>query len=233
MYQLICFDLDDTLWPCMPTILHAEKTLYHWMAQNKPQIVQAYNMEQLREKRKLLMQQQPQLVHDLSEARRVHLKQLAGEFDDNTDWIETAFSVFYEARQKVTLFDDVIPVLSALKSQYTLAALTNGNAHISKTGLAEVFDFQISAADVQAAKPNPAMFLRAMQTAGVSAAQTLHVGDHPVHDIRGARKAGIDAAWIKRSEQRWDIPDAQPAQQFNDLFQLQSWLSGRLSGQPV
>lgn len=225
MYKLICFDLDDTLWPCLPTILYAENTLYNWLSQYKPNITEAYSIDQLREKRKQLMLNQPALAHDLSAARRVHLKQLADEFDYTDDWVEAAFSVFYEARQKVTLFDDVIPTLSALKSNYILVALTNGNAHISKTGLAGYFDFQISAADVQAAKPDPLMFYRAMEKAGVKAEQTLHIGDHPVHDIQGANNAGIDSVWIRRFEQKWDIPIAEPKNQFINLQQFYRWFS--------
>jgi len=199
-----------------------------------PAITQTYSSDQLREKRKQLFQAQPELSHDLSEARRVHLSQLAAEFDVQDDWVETAFDVFYEARQKVKLFPDVLPVLSDLKQQYRLVALTNGNAHISKTGLLSYFDFQISAADVQQAKPHPAMFIKAMQKTGISAEKTLHVGDHPVHDIQGARNAGVDAVWINRFNQSWSMNAAgdesgstaedKPEQQFIDLYQLNEWL---------
>jgi len=225
MYKLICFDLDDTLWPCMPVIQQAEQTLYNWLKLHKPLISQTYSIDQLREKRQQLMQTQPQLINDLSVARRVHLTQLANEFSDTTEWVESAFNIFYEARQKVTLFDDVIPTLSALKSDYILVALTNGNAHISKTGLAEIFDFQISAADVLAAKPDPAMFLKAMKKTQTGPAQTLHVGDHPVHDIRGAYNAGVDAVWMNRLNRVWNENEPKPTQQFADLNQLQNWLS--------
>jgi len=225
MYKLICFDLDDTLWPCMPTIQVAEAAIYAWLSENKPQITEAYSNEELREKRKLLLKTQPQLINDLSEARRAHLRQLATEFNDSDEWIETAFDVFYQARQKVNLFDDVIPVLTSLKESYLLVALTNGNAHISHTGLADYFDFQVSAADVQAAKPHPAMFIKAMQQAGISPDKTLHVGDHPIHDIRGARNAGIDAVWINRFDQQWETEESAPELQFNNLYQLNDWLS--------
>ncbi len=224
MYKLICFDLDDTLWPCMPTIQHAEQTIYNWLSQHKSEITQRYTNEQLREKRRLLMQSQPGLMNDLSEARRCHLRELADEINDDYSWIETAFNVFLEARQKVTLYEDVEPVLADLKQQFKLVALTNGNAHIDKTGLSEYFEFQVSAADVQAAKPHPAMFIRAMHQAGVTPGQTLHVGDHPVHDIRGARNAGVDAAWIRREEQSWQADEPKPQQQFSDLYELQRWL---------
>ena len=225
MYKLVCFDLDDTLWPCLPTIQYAENAIYEWMGTHKPDITQTYTIEQLREKRKLLLKDQPELINDLSEARRVHLKQLANEFNDSEDWVEVAFEVFYQARQNVNLFADVIPVLSELKKDYTLVALTNGNAHISKTGLSEYFDFQVSAADVQAAKPHPAMFVRAITEAGVTPAQALHVGDHPIHDIRGARNAGIDAVWVNRFNQAWDAQETEPEFMFSDLYQLNDWLA--------
>ena len=137
MYKLVCFDLDDTLWPCMSTIELAEKTIYDWLHIHKPEITQSYSIEQLRDKRKFLLKDSPELINDLFEARRVHLRQLANEFNDSYDWVETAFDVFYQARQKVNLFSDVIPVLTSLKKDYTLVALTNGNAHISKTGLSD------------------------------------------------------------------------------------------------
>jgi len=58
MYKLICFDLDDTLWPCWPTI------------------TETYSNEQLRLKRKQMLRMKPELSCDLSAARRMHLKQL-------------------------------------------------------------------------------------------------------------------------------------------------------------
>ncbi|VAW56255.1 hypothetical protein MNBD_GAMMA07-839 [hydrothermal vent metagenome] len=225
MYKLICFDLDDTLWPCWPTIERTENILYHWLSVHKPKITETYNNEQLRLKRKQMLRMKPELSCDLSAARRMHLKQLSVEFDYDDDWIDTAFNVYYQARQQVNLFDDVIKVLSTLKLNYTLAALTNGNAHISHTGLVEFFDFQVSAADVKAAKPDPAMFISAMNQAGVTAEHTLHVGDHPLHDIQGAKNAGVDAVWIRRFGQIWDLNGPEPSLQFPNLTLFNDWLS--------
>ena len=78
---------------------------------------------------------------------------------------------------------------------------------------------------MQAAKPDPAMFLRAMTQAGASPAHTLHVGDHPIHDIRGARNAGIDAVWVNRFNRVWDEREAEPENKFSDLYQLNDWLA--------
>lgn len=211
----------------MPTIVLAEQILYDWLSQHKPKITQTYSIDQLRDKRKQLVISQPALMHDLSAVRRLHLKQLAVEFSYTEDWVETAFMVFYEARQNVTLFDDVLPTLTALKENHTLVALTNGNAHVTKTGLGNFFDFQISAADVMAAKPDPTMFFHAMEKAGVPAEETLHIGDHPVHDIQGAQNAGIDSVWIRRFEQKWGRLGAEPKNQFINLKQFYHWFSAQ------
>ena len=218
--RLLTIDLDDTLWPCLPTIMHAENTSYQWLQQRRPEITQRYSMDELRERRRRLMQQRPELFNDLSEARREHFRELADELGYDHDWIDEAFQVFLQARQKVDFFDDTLPVLARLKQSFKLVALTNGNAHIHKVGLGDYFDGQISAADVAAAKPDPAMFLEAMQRMKVHPEQTLHVGDHAVHDILGARNAGIASVWVNRQGQPWAESEFSPDHQVADLEQL-------------
>ena len=218
--RLLTIDLDDTLWPCMPTIMHAETTSYQWLQQQRPKITQRYSIEELRDKRRQLMQQQPALVNDLSEARRVHFRELADELGYDHDWVEEGFQVFLQARQQVEFYEDTLPVLAQLKQSYQLVALTNGNAHIDKVGLGDYFDQQISAADVAAAKPDPAMFIEAMKRQGVPAEQTLHIGDHAVHDILGARAAGIRSVWVNRQGLPWQESEFRADYEIDDLHGL-------------
>ncbi|MCW9014262.1 MAG: HAD family hydrolase [Gammaproteobacteria bacterium] len=213
-------DLDDTLWPCMPTIMHAENTSYAWLQQNLPDITSRYSIDDLRDKRKALMRQQPDLVNDLSAARRAHFRELADELGYHYDWIDEGFKVFHDARQKVEFYADVIPVLERLQAHFKLVALTNGNADIEKVGLGEFFDLQVSAADVAAAKPHPAMFIEAMNQLGMKPEQTLHVGDHEVHDIQGARHAGIRSVWINRQGTEWQTADYSADFEIADLYGL-------------
>ena len=215
--KLLTIDLDDTLWPCMPVIVHAEEVSYQWLDAHLPKITRRYTIETLRDKRKQLLQREPLLVNDLSEARRVHFRELADELDYDYDWIDEGFKVFHDARQKVTLYDDVLPALKQLKSKFHLVALTNGNADIQKIGLGDLFDRQISAADVMAAKPDPAMFHRAMQYYDVTPEQTLHVGDHEVHDIDGAHRAGIAGVWVNRANLSWQETDYSADYEVSDL----------------
>ncbi|HEY9050618.1 MAG TPA: HAD family hydrolase [Gammaproteobacteria bacterium] len=218
--RLLTIDLDDTLWPCMPTIMHAEKTSYDWLADKKPKITQHYSMDDLREKRKQLMQRQPELRHDLSEARRAHLRELADEMGYGHDWIEDGFRVFHAARQQVTFYEDVLPVLSELRNLFKLVALTNGNADISRVGLSDYFHAQISAADVASAKPEPTMFIEAMKQFGVGPEQTLHVGDHAIHDVYGSRAIGIRSVWVNRQGNPWSEAEFQADYEVRDLHEL-------------
>ncbi len=202
--KLLCFDLDDTLWPCLPTIMHAENTLYAWMRQHVPAITQRYSITELRALRKQFLQAHPDLQTNLSEARRASLRDLSRRFALDNDWVEPAFEVFYQARQVVTLFDDVPPALDSLQSRFRMASISNGNADIELTGVARWFEFHVSAEQVGQAKPHPAMFDALLRQAGVDASQAVMVGDHPEHDIAGASQAGMRTVWVNR--QRLDAP---------------------------
>ncbi|MFW2372434.1 MAG: HAD family hydrolase [Gammaproteobacteria bacterium] len=218
--KLLTIDLDDTLWPCLPTIQHAEQTSYHWLQKHKPNITHCYTPQDLLEKRRSLMNETPHLQHDLSEARRAHFRQLADECGYDHGWVDEGFRVFHSARQKVKLYEDVLPSLSQLRERFKLVALTNGNAEISRVGLAEYFDLQISAADVTQGKPHPAMFIEAMARVRVTPEQTVHIGDHAIHDVYGAHNAGIRSIWVNRVNQRWQEAEFQADFEVTDLQQV-------------
>ena len=59
-------------------------------------------------------------------------------------------------------------------------------------------DGVVTSAAVGARKPDPAMFEAALEIAGCSADEALHVGDTPAEDVAGAQAAGIRALLIDR-----------------------------------
>jgi putative hydrolase of the HAD superfamily len=69
---------------------------------------------------------------------------------------------------------------------------------LAETGLAPLLDGALASAEAGVAKPDPAIFERALALAGVAAAEAVHVGDSPVEDGEGARAAGIRAVLIGR-----------------------------------
>jgi len=216
--ELLCFDLDDTLWPCLPAILHAEQTLYAWLQQHAPAVTRQYSLAGMREHRRQFLHSNPHLQTDLSAARRATLRDLCRRLALDDDWVEAAFQVYFHARQQVRLFDDVPAVLDGLQQQYRMVSMSNGNADIHLTGVAKWFEFHISAGQVGQAKPHPAMFDAVLQQAGVAASRAVMVGDHPEHDIAGASGAGMRTVWVNR--QRLEAPACRPDAEIIDFSYL-------------
>lgn len=218
--KLLTFDLDDTLWPCKPVIMAAEEKLYAWMQQSVPQITQRHSSEAIFHKRRDFMQQRPDLVHDMSKLRIESLKALSDECGLGYDWIDEAFDVFFHARQQVELYPDVRPVLDVLSSEYTLVAVSNGNADIRLTGLDRWFDFAVSAAEVGHQKPHPLVFETAMSRAGARCEETVHIGDDEHRDIFGACEAGIRTVWLNRSNRDWKHTECRADYHIRSLGEL-------------
>ena len=62
--------------------------------------------------------------------------------------------------------------------------------HLERLGLASLFSAIATTAEAGAPKPEPAVFLLALERLGVDAARALHVGDEP-GDEEGAAAAGM------------------------------------------
>ncbi len=198
--EAITLDLDDTLWPVLPTLLKAEQTLGTWLAERAPATHTQYTPAHRQAIRQRLVAEHPGRAHDMSWLRREGLREALRAAGEPPALADDAFAVFLRARQEVTLYPDVRPVLERWKGRYRLVALTNGNADIAAIGLGDLFDACVSAHDVGCAKPDPRMFQAACRAAGSRPERTLHVGDDWHLDVRAARTAGLQAAWIKRPD---------------------------------
>lgn len=218
--KVLSFDLDDTLWPCMPTIERAEKLLYQWLSEHVSVITQHYDIDQLRDKRRSLFRQYPELAHDLSKLRVKSFEMLKQEFSLSDDWISPAFDLFYQARQKVTLFDDVTPVLDVLKNNYQMVSVTNGNADTVKTGVDHWFDFALNSAAVGKMKSEPEIYYQVQKLTNSESQQMMHIGDHPLQDVVGAKLAGVFAVWLNRQDKSWPLQQCQPDAVIHSLHEL-------------
>ena len=201
--RLISFDLDDTLWPCHPVIRSAEQACYAWLQREAPDLTARYSLETLREHRLALGRTRPEIAHDLTELRRESLRLLLREVGCGEELARVASDVFRAARNRVTPFDDVMDGLDRLRTQYTLVSVTNGNSQIEHTPLRASFHHSLTAAEVGAAKPDPAIFHVASERSGVPLDAFLHVGDDPVRDVEAARAIGLTTVWVNRAGQAW------------------------------
>lgn len=218
--EMITLDLDDTLWPCFPTLHAAEQALFDWLRERAPALAEDHDVASLRAHRIAVAQRHPEVAHDLTEVRRRSLRLLASEYRLAPDMPEQATEVFRRARNRVDPYEDVVDALKVLRRRYVLAAVSNGNAQVEQTPLAGCFDFSFMAEQVGAAKPDPALFNAAAQASGVPLRHALHVGDDPLRDIEAARRAGMLAAWVNREGADWpgDLPAADLV--IGDLRQL-------------
>jgi putative hydrolase of the HAD superfamily len=110
-----------------------------------------------------------------------------------------AYEVFWAARQRVDLYEDVLPSLRCLSRRYPLIAVSNGNSDPAATGIGEFFRGAVSAYLLGAAKPDARIFHAAAEALGVAPHRMLHVGDDFELDVMGARNAGLRTAWVVRS----------------------------------
>ena len=208
--RTITLDLDDTLWEIHPVIRRAEQRLYEWLGENFPRITEMYTPTDLREVRAQIVIEFADRAHDLTFLRHTVLGRIGIAAGYGTDFIDDAFIVFDAIRNDVDIFPEVIPALEALGEQFRLIAVTNGNANLESIGIRHLFDDVVTAAMAGAAKPAPAVFDLAVQVGGASKAETLHVGDHPLYDVDGARAAGLRTAWVNRTESLWPDEYAAP-----------------------
>ena len=201
--RTITLDLDDTLWEIGPVIQRAESSLWHWLSEHYPRIGQRWSAQRLVELRESIVADYPGRAHDFRYLRKRVLAQVAVDSGYTEDLVEPAFDIFDAARNSVELFPDVVPELTRLSKNYTLVAITNGNANLDTIGIASLFDGIVTSVDVGVPKPARPMFDEAMRLAGSTPEETLHVGDHPESDIDGARQVGMRTAWMNRFNDEW------------------------------
>ena len=225
--RAITLDLDDTLWPCEPTILRAERLALAWLTERVPEVIAPWSIERLRERRMAIHAARPELNHDFRTIRRLALEEVfrgAGADDAQSgEIIEGSLEVYMTARNQVELYPEVLACLQRLSSQYRIASLSNGNACLVQIGLDHLFHATIAAHTHGASKPDPALFHTACRELGCAPEEVVHLGDDIELDVRGARAAGLHAVWINRTNHSWpgdDVPDT-----VADLEAFERWLA--------
>jgi putative hydrolase of the HAD superfamily len=202
--KAITLDLDDTLWPIWPTIERAEKVLHEWLVDNAPMAAALFSSPlALREIRDYMAANRPDLKSDLSAVRRESIRLALYRAGENPLLAEAAFDVFFAERQRVTLFEDAQPSLEFLAARFPLVTISNGNADIARVGLGAYFRATISAREFGVGKPDPRIFHAAAGAIELKPEDILHVGDDATLDALGAINAGMQAAWVNRSDHLW------------------------------
>jgi FMN hydrolase / 5-amino-6-(5-phospho-D-ribitylamino)uracil phosphatase len=218
--KAISLDLDDTLWPIWPTIERAEKVLHNWLVEYAPMAAALFSSPSaLREIRNHMAASRPDLKNDLSAVRRESIRLALYRAGENPLLAEQAFDVFFAERQRVTLFEDVLPSLQFLSARYPLVTVSNGNAELERVGLGPYFRACVSAREFGVGKPDPRIFHAAAGAVDLTPEDVLHVGDDATLDALGAMNAGMQAAWVNRSDNLWPH-ELEPHVTLANLYEL-------------
>jgi HAD superfamily hydrolase (TIGR01509 family) len=129
------------------------------------------------------------------------------------------------------LYDDVAPVLERLQSRGLIVGLIS-NSHRSLDAFRDHFELGglvhalVSSSLHGYMKPHPSIFETALLRAGVSAAESVMVGDSLKADVEGALAVGMRAVLLRRSgEMPPDLPPDVPV--IRGLAELDALLGPR------
>lgn len=115
-------------------------------------------------------------------------------------------------KETYVLYDDVLPTLKTLKKQGLILGLITTlskdmNLICSNLGLDSYLDFVVTAMEVGAHKPEPPIFLAALERARINASEAIYVGDQYDTDVVGARGVGIKPILIDRYDLSPEVSD--------------------------
>ena len=122
-------------------------------------------------------------------------------------------------------FDDSVSSLERLKNQgYQLGVISNLRRDMDQLcndlHMSPFLDFCLTSAEVGAEKPDPAIFVAALERAGVKPAEAVHVGDQPRSDLVGARGAGLHAVLLDRGNWHGDVDNCVRISRLSELDEL-------------
>ena len=222
----ISFDLDDTLYDNGPAIARAEQWMLSHLRSEYLATAMLDKPRWLELKRNLLLAR-PELSQDVSLARQHGIREAmvqGGMAASRAEQeAERVFAAFLAERSKIEVSEATHALLARLAERYPLAVITNGNLDLVQAGLADYFTLVCKAGAGARMKPAPDMFVQVQEALGLTPGRILHVGDHPVTDVLGARLHGFRAAWLNESGQSWQslslLPDVELGQ-LQDLATL-------------
>jgi len=101
---------------------------------------------------------------------------------------------------------DLVPaVLEQLRHKYKLGVISNFalppgvKKTLERFDLAKFFDVILISGEIGWRKPSPRIFQKALESLGVSASETVFVGDSPILDVEGAKNVGMRTVLVRKS----------------------------------
>jgi len=143
-----------------------------------------------------------------------------GEFIGFDEYFDELFAYFAQPGSW-QLYPETTETLAALKQRgLILAVISNFDSRLigilNGLNVGASFAHIFVSSSVGYAKPRPEIFDIALAQFGLAPEQALHIGDSEVHDLQGARNAGVRALLIDRDLSA----DRAPQHRVNNLRQI-------------
>ena len=116
--------------------------------------------------------------------------------------------LFFQVTTKVELYPEALEVLNALGPVRSAIVSNADHEHLASWNFKWPVQFIVISEAVRAYKPHPLVFRRALEQLSLQPHEVLHVGDSEVDDVKGAKAAGLQVAWVNRDgrSRRPDVP---------------------------
>jgi putative hydrolase of the HAD superfamily len=137
------------------------------------------------------------------------LKKLGYNHDVSSPLAAAATNEFCEEFMKFVRIDkNAMAMLKRLHGKYKLGIISNFAIPecvvklLKASGIDGLFDVVVVSAAVNKRKPSPEIFQSTLKALGVSAAETVFVGDTIDADVEGAKAVGMKAIYLERRVQK-------------------------------
>jgi putative hydrolase of the HAD superfamily len=205
--KAISFDADGTLWDFQKVMRQSLGDALRELEQADPAAASMLDIEKMIEIRNRVADELKGRVTNLETVRLEAFRQTLKVSGRPNDALASHLNQVYLKHrfEDIELFGDVLPTLETLQGTYTIGLLSNGNSYPERCGLEGMFQFVVFSQDYGVEKPDRRLFQIAVEEAGCSKEQLLHVGDSLQNDYVGAIKAGIKCVWLNRQQRKSDL----------------------------
>ena len=167
-----------------------EKKLLAWWMKNLQSLeISAHGENYITEEEislKLLMMAEKEfgLRDDLAELRQMNM----------SGWMYAP--IFTDVKRFLEQCERPVYIITNNSDKYVRVCLKRNELHVHGIICGDM---------VKSYKPNPEIFQKALEIAGVDAADAVHIGDSPVADVEGARAVGITPILLDRKGRYDDV----------------------------
>ncbi|PID02582.1 noncanonical pyrimidine nucleotidase, YjjG family [Sporosarcina sp. P2] len=227
-YDVLLFDLDDTLFDFAETEKHALGNTFNTFG--LPKGLEAYR-DTYRAISSVIWDDLEQGRITLEELKVERFRRLFTQHELQLDASHFGDLYIENLGFESHLIDGVEEMISEL-SDYRLAILTNGftiaqHARIAGSPLRDTFEAIIASEETGYKKPQPEIFEYTFLKLGITdPSRVLMIGDSLTSDIQGGINAGIDTCWFN-PDRRENNTEIQPT------YEIHSWAEFSLGRKTV